>query len=101
MEKVLNFISENIGLLTPIFLFIVGIFVPKEKVFSLGKRAGGKLPEDITIKLAEYLDNIEKGLLDSTHNGSKDIVSNEQVTEVVKKAKIDLGLEESGSVGKV
>jgi hypothetical protein len=97
MEKVISILSGNLELIAPIVLFILGIFIPKEKVFSLGKVAGQKLPKSVTIKMAEYLDSIEQGLLEATHNGDKAIVSNNQVSDAVKKVKIDLGLEESVS----
>lgn len=97
MEKVISILTGNIELITPIILFVLGIFIPKEKVFSLGKAAGQKLPKSVTIKVAEYLDTIEQGLLKSTFNGDRAIVSNDQVSEAVKKVKIDLGLEESVS----
>jgi hypothetical protein len=93
MEKILEFFMKHGTIIIPAVLFLVGVFIPKEKVFSLGNKASTKIPKNIAVKLAEYMDAFEQGLIGATYNGDKSIVSNDQITESVKKIKVDLGLD--------
>ncbi|WP_319370616.1 hypothetical protein [uncultured Ilyobacter sp.] len=95
MEKIIEFFGKYGVITVPIIMFVVGVLIPKEKVFVIGSKAGKKLPKNISLQLAEYMNSFEQGLLDATYEGDKSIVSNNQVSEAVGKIKIDLGLEES------
>ncbi|WP_319201318.1 hypothetical protein [uncultured Ilyobacter sp.] len=94
MEKAIEFIGKYGAVVLPISVFIIGIIIPKEKVFVFGKKAGKKLPKSASIKLAEYLDAFEQGLIKKEYNGDYSIVGNTQVAEAVDKMKIELGLED-------
>jgi hypothetical protein len=92
MDSFLGFLATNTDIAFSAATLLIGIFIPKEKVFGVGKTVGSKLPKKTAKFLADYLDNLENGLRESTVEGDETIVSNEQVSNAMEKAKIDLGL---------
>lgn len=91
----MEFINENLGLLTPLAVFLIGWLLPPLRFNALGKTIGTKLPENVKVLIAERLDAFEKGLLNLTVDGNKSLISNDQLKDESEKLKIDLGLEES------
>lgn len=91
----MEFLSKYWVMLSPVITLIIGILIPKQKVFSFIKKISSKLPWKSKKLLAEYLNAIEQGLVNDSYNGDYSIISNDQVSEAIGKARTDLGLEVS------
>ena len=94
MEKTLEIFVKYGTLIVPLVVFLAGWLLPAPKFFSLGKKAGEKIPTKIAKLIVERLDAFEAGLLKKEFHNDYSVVSNTQIVEEVRKVKVDLGLEE-------
>lgn len=93
MEKTIEFMAKYGILLSPAIAILIGILIPKKKVFNFVKKITVKFPLTTKKKVAEYLNVVEQALINDTYNGDVSIVSNSQVSDRINKTKIEMGLE--------
>jgi len=90
----LDFLKDNIGVITPVIVFLVGWLLPPLRFNTIGLKLRNNVGKDIAKVAAERLDALEKGLLGQDVNGNSDLISNDQLKVEVNKMRIDLGLKE-------
>jgi len=88
----LDFLKDNIGMVVPFIVFVIGWLLPPLKFNEIGKKVRGMIDSKIAGMVAERLDAFEKGLLGKDVDGNSDVISKDQLKEEVEKMKIDLNL---------
>ena len=94
----LDFLKEHLGVVISTLLVIAGFFGIKKKAYKAGDKIGDVVEEKFSAKtreeLGEYLERFAEGLKGEAYNGNKELISNRQIDEKLKRAKIDLGFKE-------
>lgn len=92
MNKILEFISSNIGVLSPVAALFIGILVPTDlfKILGVRIRTSGKIPRPILEIIVERLDAFEYGLLGEDFRGDNSIIGNSQLSNNIESLKKDL-----------
>lgn len=94
----LDFLKEHLGVVITILGFIAVFFKFKKRAYDLGDKVGDAVEEKFSPKtrkeLGEYLEYFAEGLKGEAYNGDKELISNRQIDDKLKRAKIELGLKE-------
>ncbi len=89
----MDFIKDNIAVILPLLVFLIGWLLPAPRFFELGQKTGEKIPESLAKLIAERLEAFRNGLIEQDWRGDKTLISNTQFSKATDKLKIDLGLD--------
>ena len=78
----------------PLVVFLVGLFLPIPKFTKYGKKSAESIPPVLAKLIADRLEAFKRGMLEESHQGDANIISNDQLINGVEKLKIDMGLDE-------
>lgn len=68
---------------------VIGYFIPKKKVYNIGRILGAKIPKDMANQVGDLLDALEQGVRQKTIDGKP--LTHEILAEETKKIKEKIG----------